>query len=144
MKRILIALCAFLTVATTNSFAADGISPIVLKSFLSTFNDARDISWNESYGYMVASFVQNGIKRSAYYDQVGILVVVGKQIETQALPQSFKTNLEQSFAGYSLVYLYEMQDENGLSYYATITNGKKEKVVRTNGKKWKCLRTKKS
>ena len=143
MKRIIIAICTVIAISSTNTFASYGISNPIVQSFITTFNDAKDISWDEYNGFSVATFVQNGVKRSAYYDQDGNLVVVGKQVEAHTLPLELKTKLEASFPEYSIMYLFEMEDANGKSYYATIASDKKIKIIKSGSKKWKSLRTKK-
>lgn len=143
MKKIIIALSALFSLTSGQTFAADVVPATIVRSFIKTFNSARDITWEESNGYNVASFVQNGVKSSAYYDQDGQLVVVGTQINPTALPAQLASSLDQEFASFTVTTLFEMKDEYGTSYYATITDGKKVKVLKGDSKKWTVVRTKK-
>lgn len=143
MKKIIIVLFVACSFAAT-ARASGGVPKNIVQSFLNTFNDARDISWEESNGYSVASFIQNGTKRSAYYDQDGKLVVVGRQIAAAEIPEGKINQLQSAFQGYTVTAIYEMKDDFGTSYYATIGNGQKTKLVKSGSKKWKCLQTRKT
>jgi len=138
MKKFLFAALAFISL---QSFAADRVSPTIVQTFVSQFNGATEISWQEVNGFSVATFKLNGEKRSAYYDTDGNLVVTARQVSVAALSAEQRNSLESSFTGYSIKCLFEMQDSNGKSYYATIVSDKKEKVVKTTGKRWRSLQT---
>ncbi len=142
MKKIIIALSAFFSLTSAQAFAADVVPANIVHSFISTFKNARDIAWEETNGYNVASFIQNGVKSSAYYDQDGKLVVVGTQINPSSLPTQLASKLDQDFASFAVTALFEMKDEFGTSYYATITDGKKVKVLKGDSKKWTVVVTK--
>jgi len=123
------------------SYASDGVTPEVLSAFLSRFHAATQGNWDERHGYFVAEFVLDGVKKSAYFDQQGNLVVVGKQIAPAQLPEYLAAALDESYGDYTLSALFELEDEHGTSYFAVAVNEGKEKILRATSKKWRCVRT---
>lgn len=139
MKFLLIAFTALLSVVNTKANAADDIkvSAAVMASFQSAFKNAAEVKWNTAGNYYKADFTINGQYVNAYYDAAASLVAVTRNVTSFQLPVTLQTKLKAAYENYWISDLFELSDESGVAYYATVENGETKITLKsTGGNEW--------
>lgn len=137
MKLILLTLTALLTFGFTKSNAQDiSVSAAVTNSFHTTFKNASDVQWKDVGNYYKAEFIMNGQYVSAFYSSNATLMAVTKNIATTQLPVTLQANLKDAYEDYWVSDLFELSDENGTSYYATLENGESKITLKSSSGNW--------
>ncbi len=142
MKQIITTLLAAALLFTGRASATDLVPVSVMQEFFITFTNAQDVKWEKRNGFDIASFVHNGIKKSAVYDQSGKLVTTARQILPSELSAGLQQDLKKRFADFYITTLFEMQDEEGTNYFVTITNGSEEKILKGYRNRWVLMQKK--
>ncbi len=122
MKKLLIIFAIFGSIYSTNSFAQDKTPVIVSKSFQTSFNNAKEVNWSEVNGLYKAAFTSDGQTIFAFYDAEGNLVASARNVSFLQLPLSLQTDLRKDYQHFSATNFFEVNNEGGTSYYATIEN----------------------
>jgi|SRR5450432_491955 len=132
--RILLLSIAMLSF-TAFSFAADApnISKNVKSSFNMQFSDAREIQWENKTEFIKASFIQNGMALYAYFNRNGELLALTRFISPDHLPLELLYTLKSQNPDCWISDLFEIHTESGTSYYATLENANRVKVVKSEG-----------
>jgi hypothetical protein len=139
MKLILIAFTALLSLVNTKANANDEIkvSAAVLASFNTSFKNAADVKWNTAGDFYKAEFVVNSQYVTAFYDATASMVAVTRNISSFQLPVTLQTKLKSSYASHWISDLFELSDENGVSYYVTLESADGKIVLKsTGGTEW--------
>ncbi|MEP7318231.1 MAG: hypothetical protein ABI921_05810 [Panacibacter sp.] len=136
MKKIIIALAVLFISGTTVVFASDKsrVSETVLQSFQKEFSKATDVSWislNEPGLYQV-KFNYEGESATAYFDEEGSLIAIGRFIETYQLPFLTRKAVESKYADFEIRNILEYTLENETKYLVTIFNDKAVMIVNAN------------
>ncbi len=142
MKQVFATLLAAVMLFAGRAAATDLVPVSVMQEFFQTFTNAQEVNWEKRNGFNIASFVHNGIKKSAVYDEAGELVTTARQIMPSELSANLQADLKKRFQGFYITTLFEMQDEEGTSYYTTITDGSQEKILKANSHRWVLLKKK--
>jgi hypothetical protein len=135
MKKRILLLTIALVSFTAFSFAADApaISKNVISSFNKQFSNARDIKWEHQANFAKAEFTVNDMVLFAYFNNSGELLAVTRFISPSQLPLQILTSLKTGYADYWVSDLFEIQTENGTSYYATIENANQILILKSEG-----------
>jgi hypothetical protein len=135
MKKRILLLTIALVSFTAFSFAADApaISKNVINSFNKQFFNARDIKWEHQARFEKAEFTMNDMVLFAYFNDNGELLAVTRFISPNQLPLQILTSLKSDYAGYWVSDLFEIQTENGTSYYVTIENADRILILKSEG-----------
>lgn len=139
MKFLLATLISVFSLVNVKAHASDdvNVSAAVLASFHSAFKNASDVKWKTSGDYYKADFVVNEQYVTAYYDDNAMLVAVTRNINSFQLPITLQTKLRASHPEYWISDLFELSNENGVSYYVTVENGESKITLRsTNSTDW--------
>ena len=138
MKKLFIALTIALSVLTMSASAADvKVSAKVLAAFESNFKKASDVKWAQVRDLYQADFKMEDQKYSAYFNAEGQMVVVARFITEEQLPHFLKSSLKEQAGEGHISYVFELSDEEGVHYYATIEKGDKKQMVQSMGtRKW--------
>ena len=112
------------------------VSAAVVNAFHSSFRHASDVQWKDAGSYSKADFNLNGQYVSAFYDQQANLKAVTKNISPVQLPVTLQASLKRSYEEYWISELFELSDQNGTSYYATVENGDNKIVLKSIGSDW--------
>lgn len=137
MKLLFIALTALLSFGTSNSNAQDiSVSAAVTNAFQSSFKNASDVQWKDGGHFYKADFTLNGQYVSAFYDQHAKLLAVTKNISPVQLPVTLQNNLKNEYADYWISELFEVSDESGTKYYATVEDGDDKIVLKSYSSIW--------
>jgi hypothetical protein len=135
MKKKILFLSIALISLTAFSFAADApaINKNVISSFNQQFTSAKDVKWNYQVKYVKAEFTMNDMVLFAYFNDNGDLLAVTRFISPNQLPLSLLSNLKKDYDAYWISDLFEIQTENGTSYYATLENADQVVVLKSDG-----------
>jgi hypothetical protein len=135
MKKKILFLSIALTSFTAFSFAASApaINKNVVSSFHQQFSKAHDIQWDYEPKYVKAQFVMDDMVLFAYFNENGELLAVTRFISPNQLPLSLVSSLKKDFDNYWISDLFEIQTENGTSYYATLENADQIVVMKSEG-----------
>ena len=133
MKRLFFILTLSLSLTSVRSFANGiDVSGNVLESFRSSFKNASDVNWTKVDNYYKASFMLNEQYASAFFDQEGKMIALTRNISMNQLPMSLQLSLKKNYSNYWITDLFEMNDEQGISYYVSIENGDATVVLKSN------------
>jgi hypothetical protein len=135
MKKKILLLSIVLVSFTAFSFAADApaVSKNVISSFNKQFSNARDIKWEHQANFEKVEFTMNDMVLFAYFNNNGELLAVSRFISPNQLPLQILTSLKSNYADYWVSDLFEIQTENGTSYYATIENANQILILKSEG-----------
>lgn len=134
MKRLLFTLAAaFLLIGMSSFRNNDGVAPAALESFQSSFKSATEVSWSVSNTHYKASFNLNGQYATAYYGLDGKLMGLTRNISSMQLPIALQASLKNDYDGYWITNLFEMANEEGISYYITLENADSQLVLKASG-----------
>jgi hypothetical protein len=135
MKKRILLLSIVLVSFTAFSFAADApaISKNVISSFNQQFSTAKDIHWDSQAKYVKAQFTMNDMVLFAYFNYNGELLAVTRFISPNQLPLGLISSLKNTNSSYWISDLFEIQTENGTSYYATLENADQIIVLKSEG-----------
>ncbi|MDB5232867.1 MAG: hypothetical protein JWN76_3672 [Chitinophagaceae bacterium] len=128
MKKLFIAVVAVIALGTS-AFAAD-VNVHVDSKFKSQFGNVSDVKWTISTEYSKASFISNGERMEAYYDNSATLIATCKAVAIEKLPLRAQKKIQKSFAGYQLKECIGVDSaEDGITYYASLSNGSKNIIL---------------
>jgi hypothetical protein len=135
MKKRILLLSIVLVSFTAFSFAADvpAISKNVISSFNKQFSNARDIKWENQANFSRAEFTMNDMVLFAYFNNNGELLAITRFISPNQLPLQIYSSLKSNYADYWVSDLFEIQTENGTSYYITIQNADQILILKSEG-----------
>jgi hypothetical protein len=144
MKKIFIttAIAALLSV---NVFAADGgkkdgganVSYIALHGFTVDFADATDVTWTVTKNTQKATFMVDGVKKTAFYNLNGEYLGLTQRVDVKAIPAKTMKQIDKQYAGYEIgeVIVYQANTDynsniDATSYFVALKNDKHEVLVR--------------
>lgn len=122
MKKI-IALAAATILFVSASFAANPTQK-VLDAFSKTFNQVKDVSWQNVDNNYEANFNQNNITYRVMYDQEGNVVKSIRYYYAQNLPIFIQAKLSKKYDGQKVFGVTELTTENDVIYYIILEDGK--------------------
>ena len=134
MKILFVTLTALFSLFNTKSFATDvKISPVVLESFSTSFEDASEVKWSVSNELYRADFNFNDQYISAYFDAGGNIVAEVKNITSLQLPLCLQKGLKKHLQNLWITELFEVNNNEGTSYYVTLENADTKLVLKSTG-----------
>ena len=130
MKKIIFILAIVLSFSTT--YANDSrIAPVVLESFKTSFKDATEVNWTVSDKYYKAQFFLNDQFVAAYYDMDGQMIALTRNINSSLLPIALQVSIKNNYSDCWITDLFEITNEQGTYYYATVENGETKTVLKS-------------
>lgn len=135
MKPLFILLTCIAAFFAQPSFATEkeATPSSVLKSFNATFNTATDVEWTATESLYKARFVLNGQVVNAYYSTDGEMLAVTRNITSHQLPLVLQTGLKKAYSNLWITDLFELNNEEGTTYYVTLENGDQKLVLKSAG-----------
>jgi bisphosphoglycerate-independent phosphoglycerate mutase (AlkP superfamily) len=130
MKKFLLILP--LLAVTFLSFAkAPGTEPITEQAFRKQFAGAEDIKWTKAKGdYQKVSFVWNGHRTEAFFNENAELIGSARMIFFDQLPMSVARGIKKNFPNGTAVQIAEIFIDEVTSYNTLIEQGDKKFIVR--------------
>ncbi|CAN5476821.1 hypothetical protein BH10BAC3_BH10BAC3_26170 [soil metagenome] len=118
------------TVVNSN-LANKKMSMRALKDFSKSFKNANNADWfvTETGGF-VASFKENELKNSAYYNQKGQFMYSIKRYAEQDLPKSIRHIVKSSYYDYSILGVEEVGADSRTIYLVHIQDEHTSKTIR--------------
>jgi hypothetical protein len=142
MKRIIITLSVFFTLAVTTAFASEvKVSSAVMQAFKARFADAENVSWSQANGFTIAEFTLEDTKQFAYFNQAGDLTVVAQPVTLKQLSKAQQADLLKNYAGYRIVDIYQLEDSEEIKFYAVVENDAKKIILNTTTSRWSVVKT---
>ena len=89
-------------------------------NFSRKYQNATEVTWTVSKEFQKASFVQDGVKMNAFFDQTGEYIATTQYVEAEKLPAISKKRIEKFYNGYVVeeVVKYDFDDQNAfLNFY---------------------------
>jgi hypothetical protein len=115
------------------SYANDiNISASVLQSFNRSFKNATEVKWSSVKDYYKAEFIFNEQHASAFFDFEGNLVAITRHILSTLLPISLQAELKKDFEEYWISDLFELNNDQGISYFITLEKPNVTVVLKSN------------
>ena len=142
MKRIITTVFAALILMVAETKATELVPVTIMQTFFETFAGAQNVQWEQKNGFNIASFTLNNVQQSAVYSEDGELIVVARQIGQNEISAKLNADLKERFEGFYATTIFEMKEGSVTDYFATVTNGSKEKILKANGNKWVVLKEK--
>jgi hypothetical protein len=118
--------------------------PATLLQFYSDFPGAKDISWKEG-AFAEASFLDDGILKTAYYDTDSKLVGTTAHVDFSALPEKAQQKINKKYPGFytkDVIFfddnevnetdmnLWATSFEDEDNYFPVLSDGSKEVILK--------------
>ena len=137
MKSLFILLTALSSFFVKSVSANDEIVSLpVLQSFQNSFTEAKEVRWVIAKEFIRADFEFNGQYLTAFYSKDGKLAGVTKNIVSTQLPIVLQTSLKKEYTGYWISDLFELSNEEGVSYYVTLENADGKLILQSSLSGW--------
>jgi hypothetical protein len=137
MKTYVIAFTLFASVLTTGSYAGDGgVTPEVLQSFQSKFSNAKNADWSAATDFYKVRFVLDGQFVTAFYKPDGTMSALTRNISPLQLPVNLQALLKNEYNGYWIAGLFELSNDDGVQYYATLEDADTQVVLKSTAAFW--------
>lgn len=137
MKSIFFALCLMLSLLSQTSLAAEpNVTALVTRAFESSFKDADNVQWSQVGELVKVNFTLQDRSMFAFYNAQGDLVVNGNYMTVKQLPKATQKRLTEEAKGYKITEVFEISDGLDSKFYATLDNGKEQKVMVSSGGNW--------
>ncbi|MGN6402620.1 MAG: hypothetical protein ACTHMD_19335 [Flavisolibacter sp.] len=115
MKKIFLIAAAMIAFVSI-SFAADP-NQKVLDAFHKTFQQVKDVNWQDVDNKYEANFSQNNITFRVMYDEEGNVVKSIRYYFAKTLPIFIQAKLAKKYDGKTVFGVTEISTENELTYY---------------------------
>jgi hypothetical protein len=138
MKKIMMMLALVVTVTTSFAFTGEeAVNKQALNAFKTQFANATDAAWTAGNDYYKVTFSQGDQKLFAYYSTSGEFMAVTRYISSFNLPLNLQSSLKKSHGNYWITDLFEMANQEGTTYYATLETADTKIVLKsTDGSDW--------
>jgi hypothetical protein len=113
------------------------INAAVQHAFTQQFSNATSVKWTVSLEFVKADFMMNGRGVAAFYSHEGSLMGVTRNLCSTELPVELQAAIKRSYNGYWISELFELSNENGVTYFVTVENAEKKMVLQSErGAAW--------
>ena len=138
MKKILMTLALALTLSTMYAFTGEeAINKQALQAFKTEFSGATDADWTVADNYYKVIFTMNDQKLFAYYNLNGEFMAATRFISSFQLPLNLQSSLKKSYNHYWITDLFELDNHDGTTYYATLETADVKIVLQSiDGNSW--------
>jgi hypothetical protein len=130
-SKLFIATAAALAV-TISAFAktSESANAFVARQLKDQFKGASEITWSSNAHLKEASFVWNGQKLHAFYNDDNQQVALSREISEDKLPLKAQQAIAEKYSGYTTTEAIEYNsEEDGLSYYVSLEKDNKKVIL---------------
>lgn len=140
----------FITIATigllgTSVYAADGVKKTektavvaytVKNQFDATFDDAKDVNWTITNNTQKATFIQNDVKKTAFYNLQGEYLGVTQDVDYRAVGAKAQKAIADKYIGYQVGEVIKLETNDSAAnfdqtaYFVDLKNNAEEILVR--------------
>jgi hypothetical protein len=129
MKKLFVIITILVTICAASSYAQSKTPSSVLNSFQSSFTNSENAIWSIVKGLYRVDFIQDDQKVSAFFNADGNLIATSRNVTLLQIPMSLKSDLKKNFYDYEVSSIFEVDNEDGIIYYASIKNHKTELML---------------
>ena len=146
MKKVILTI-ATAALFSVSVFAADGgkkgneasanVSYSVLQEFTTDFADAQNVTWKVNKNCQKADFIENGVKKTAFYNLAGDFIGLTQVIGYEAIPAKSQKLIADQYKAYAPQYVIVYQANEAVndtidptSYFVDLKNNAHEVLVR--------------
>lgn len=112
------------------------VTSAVLRSFQTSFKDAKEVQWKIGIDFIKVEFVLEGQYITAFYAAEGKLIAVTKNISSTQLPIVLQAQVKKEYNDYWITELFELSNEELVEYYITVENADTKLVLKSAGSGW--------
>lgn len=131
MKKIISITMILVAFSTVAAFAEIPTPSKVVGAFERTFTTAEKPSWTVVKDLYRVDFTAQGQPLTAFFNGDGELVASSRNITPMQLPISLNSSLEKHFGNYTVSSLFEVDEHDGVYYYAKVSNQKSEILLKS-------------
>jgi hypothetical protein len=121
--------------AIANSRPTD-IAPQAITEFKKTFKEASHIEWAQFGELFRVKFYYNNEMLHAFYNEEGAHICMGRTITIHQLPLQLQLKFAKDFIDYTVLDIFEIWNDNGVSYYISSKNNNKKIILKSAGINW--------
>ena len=131
MKKLFISGLLMIAVAAS-SFAATGneVSFATRSNFTSQFKHISEVEWKSGENYTKATFVLNGVRTEALYDEAGEFIGTNQAISLDELPVKAKRAFAKKYDGYTVKEAIRFEGIQEDAYYINAENEKGSVILK--------------
>jgi hypothetical protein len=139
MKPLFILMTFISSLFISKAHAGD-VSGDVLKSFQSTFAQAKEVSWTVTENLYKAEFTLNDQAVTAFYNNEGQFLGLTRNITSFQLPLMLQATIKKEYKDYWISELFELSNDNGTEYYITLENADTKITLKSSNMSWTSYR----
>ena len=91
-------------------------------SFQKDFRHATNVNWQFNAQFIKVTFTLDEQVYFAYYNEEGERLALTRNVKSQELPMGLRAQLQESYQGYWISDLFEINAKEEAAYYVTIEN----------------------
>ncbi|RYZ98450.1 MAG: hypothetical protein EOP47_19315 [Sphingobacteriaceae bacterium] len=139
MKKTII-LSVIIGMLVTGVYAADKVkkdddkagtvSYAVLNQFREDFRDAKNVTWTVSATSQKAEFVENNVKKTAFYSLSGEFLGTTQKVSYDAVPAKAKKEIADTYKDYSVTDVIQLETNEGVQHFVDLKSTSQEVLVR--------------
>src|SRR5688500_16195475 len=119
MKSLFIAILFALGISTASATDIQ-VNGAVIRSFQKSFSQAKNVSWSKVDDMYKVSFTIDNRSVFAFYSEEGVLSAATRYISQEQLSLVLQAELKKYLGTYSVHEIFEVNNESGTTYYATL------------------------
>ena len=129
MKKTILSLLLVITIVASAFASEEIIDKNVINAFNKEFSAAQNVKWTAEKNYYKATFTYYDKTILAIYDKKAYLLGVVRNLLVTDLPYYLQKELKEYYSDYWVIDLFELSNEKGTSYHATLKNSSEKVVV---------------
>jgi hypothetical protein len=131
MKKIISIAMILVAFSTAHAFAQAPTPSVVVGSFKHKFANADRPSWAVVKDLYRVDFSLQNQSLIAFFNADGELIASSRNITLMQLPISLNSSLETHFGNFTVSSLFEVDEHDGIYYYAKVSNQKSEILLKS-------------
>lgn len=133
MKKFFVSLMMLISVLSYAATPGSGekVSAHIQAALEKEFTGAQYVIWQSLKEHQIyhAKFIYNNEQVSAFFEQDGSLLAIGRYIPTTSLPLAVSKSINNNFGAYQIKDAIEYSKSGETSYVVSLENGKTRVVV---------------
>jgi hypothetical protein len=132
MKKIILSAALLVSIVSFAATSPLEVNEKVLKSFKETFEQARDVVWQEYENYYQANFKMDEIQVRAQYDQDGVLIKTIRYYGEKQLLPNIVAKIRKKYGNREVFGVTELTSAEEVSFQITLKDEKNWYVVKSD------------
>ena len=131
MKKIISITMILVAFSAAHAFAQTSTPALVVGAFERTYANADRPNWTAVKNLYRVDFTLQNQPLSAFFNADGDLIASSRNVTPMQLPISLNASLEKRFGNYTVSSLFEIDEQDGIYYYAKVSNQKSEILLKS-------------